>query len=218
MAVTYSTRNDYTNTGGSPTVSEPAGAASGNALLGVYICDAGGAPTLPTGWTSLYNGTQGSVTWRVGYIIRGGSAPSYTFTHTGSIYYELSVQLFVGAAAITLDSQSASGTTGNSATLPNPPATTAVASTSLAVCSGLNYGGWSGAPVAPTGYTLRYGAGGLDFATATKALAAAGSEDPAAFGGTLASGDWWHGFTITFTDAGGGGSPTVKTLAALGVG
>jgi hypothetical protein len=211
MAVTFRSKSPVFNTNGtSPTATEPAGAASGDALLALYATASGASPTLPAGWTTLYGPTtQGGVVFRVGYLIRGGSAPSYAFTHTGSVYRELHVLCFQGAAAITLDSQSSAGATGSTVSHnPDPPATTAVASSSLAVAGGINWGGsvsgWSGG----AGYTVRSdNTAGNDCVIVDKSLAAPGSENPAAFSGAISGGgaqDWWDGFTVTFTDAGGG--------------
>jgi hypothetical protein len=208
VAVTFRSKSEITGSGTSPTPTEPAGATAGDALIALYLTDAGAAPTLPGGWTSLYNGTQGTVTWRVGYIIRGGSAPSYAFTHTGSVYREVHVVCLQGAATLTLDSQSATGTSGTSTHNPDPPSTTAVQTTSLAVAGGINYGA-VGAWSASAGYTIRsLNSGGIDGAIETKSLSASGAENPAAM--TMnQSGDYWDGFTVTFTDTAGGGGATI---------
>jgi hypothetical protein len=206
-----------TTTTGNSTDTEPSGAVSGDALI-AYCLFASGSSTAanaahPSGWTLLYSVTQGAFKCNVAYIIRGGSAPTLQWTTAGSsIYREIQILCLTGAASITLDAQSAAGTTGLSIHTPNPPAVTAIASTSLAVCGGMNFAGYTGV-AGPTGYTFRTDTtnGLYDGGMATKSLAASGSEDPAAFGGTWAnSSDWWDGFTVTFTDeTAGGGAPAV---------
>jgi len=205
MAVSFRSESHagYT-TGTSPSFSEPASAANGDALIVLYVCDAGGAPTFPGGWTSLYNGTQGAVTWRAGYQIRSG-APNMGFTHTGSIYYEISVCCLTGTTTLALDSQSSTGSTGNGANHnPDMPSTTAVASASMAIAGGINYGGSQGGGwTASSGYTFRSrNTTGDDSGMETKSLASAGAENPGAWANVvLGNQDWWDGFTLTFTES-----------------
>lgn len=206
MAVTPRQKSEVAGTGTSPTVAEPAGASNGDVLIALALCATSGAITNPAGWTSLYSGSQTSVIWRVAWIQRGGSAPSLTWGLNGSVYREVFIVCLQAAAAITLDSQSAAGTSGSAITSPNPPATVAVAATSLAVAGGLNFGesaGWT----ASTGYTLQQsnpGGGGNDGTIETKSLSAVGSEDPAVITSGGGTGDGWNGFTVTFTDASSG--------------
>lgn len=223
-AVTFRSKNESVpaTTGTSPTVAEPTGCASGDMAFATYLTTASGAPTLPAGWTSIYNGSSTNTAWRVGYVQRGGSAPSYAFTHTGNIYYEVHVQCYQGAATVTFDAQSTTGAVVTSTTtLPNPTAVVAVAASSLSVAGGFNFG-IAGTWVAPAGYTIRSRTtAGTDFVIATKSLAASGSEDPAVFtfSGVPGSADnLWNGFTVTFTDAGGGAVTCAPSLTLLGVG
>lgn len=220
MAVTFRSKSAAVNTSGtSPTPTEPAGAVSGDYVVALYATDTnGGNPNLPAGWATLYGRTTVGSAFQfiVGGIQRSGSAPSYAFTHTGSIYRELHVLCFQGAAAIALDSQSATGATG-AATNHNPDAsaTTAVQSASLAVVLGINWGG-SGAggwgTTSPAGYALQSdNSVGNDCCISTKSLAASGSENPGAFTGVVAAGSqsYWDGAVITLEDitlAGGGAS------------
>src|SRR4051812_37449123 len=102
MAATFRSKNEITGSGTSPTPTEPAGATAGDALIALYVTASGAAPALPAGWTNLYGATtQGSMVFIVGYVIRGGSAPSYAFTHTGSVYREVHVLCLQGSAALT---------------------------------------------------------------------------------------------------------------------
>ena len=202
MAVTVRSLREVVGSGTSPTLTEPAGAANGDVLIALSLCVSTNALTRPTGWTELYAGTQNAVMWNVSWVQRGGSAPSLTWTHTGTIWREVFIVCLQGAAAITLDSQSAAGTS-LTATNPDPPATTAVAATSLAIAGGLNWNGSSaGGYTVSSGYTVQTTNtqtwGGL---VQSKALSAAGVEDPNAFTNATSS-DVWNGFTVTFTDAG----------------
>lgn len=188
-------------TGSSPlTGTEPASASAGDALIAVAVAASGSGLTRPSGWTQLYSGTQGTMMWDVSYIIRTGSAPSLAWTHTGSVFREVMIGALTPTGTIRLDSQSAAGSSASaSSSKPDPPATTAVATTSLAFCGGVHFA--SATWTAQAGYTIRSTAGTQDIALASKALAAAGSEDPAVFGGTLGGADeLWNGFTVTFTD------------------
>jgi hypothetical protein len=209
------------------TVGEPAGCVSGDAEISLALADSGVSLAAPSGWTVLYGPTtQGTTMFTVAWIQRTGSAPNLTWTVTtagANKYREIHVMcLTAGAGILTaLDSQSASGTTGAAIGSPDPPSTTAVASASIAVAGGLNFGS-SGSWTASAGYTLRStnpGGGGADGFLETKALAASGAENPGAAAMSTGSGDGWNGFTVTFKDGGaGGGSTCTPTLTLLGVG
>lgn len=208
MAVTFRSKSAVFNSvGTSPTATEPSGAANGDYIVAVYATTSGAAPTLPAGWTTLYGPTtQGLFVFRVGVISRGGSAPSYAFTHTGSVYRELHVLCFKPASGIVaLDSQSSAGSTGNATNHnPDPPATTAVASASLAVACGINWGGSAVAWVAQAGYTIESdNTAGNDVVLSDKSLSSSGSENPGAYTGVVSGvpEDYWDGFTITLTES-----------------
>lgn len=207
MAVTFRSKSAVFNSvGTSPTATEPSGAANGDYIVAVYATTSGAAPILPAGWTTLYGPTtQGLFVFRVGVISRGGSAPSYAFTHTGSVYRELHVLCFQPASgSVSLDSQSSAGATGNAALHnPDPPATTAVASASLAVTGAIDWGGSLVSWAAGAGYTVRSdNTTGNDCVIADKTLSSSGSENPGAFTGEVSGNqDYWDGFTITLTES-----------------
>jgi hypothetical protein len=207
MAVTFRALSTGVNTTatGNSTDTEPAGAVSGDVLIAMVVADAATTIGKPAGWTQLYTGTQGGMDFEVDYIVRGGSAPSLTWTFSGSsIYREIQIlALKSDTTSVVLDSQSSSGGTGNASHNPDPPATTAVASASLSVTGGASFN-YTGNWAAQSGYTIRTHNTGsaYDGAMCTKSLAASGSENPAAFTGLTATGDYWDGFTVTFTDAG----------------
>lgn len=214
---------------GDTTVTEPAGCASGDVEVALALADIGTSLTRPTGWTQIaaYVGSTTAMMWEVDYITRGGSAPSLTWTVTGTTKYrEVYIVCLQGAAAITLDSQSATGASGTSGNTtpshdPDPPATIAVATTSLAIAGGINYGGsLAGGYTVSTGYTVQTSnVAGLSGVIESKSLSAAGSENPSAITNDVNGvQDYWDGFTVTFTDAGGGGCTRSPTLTLMGVG
>lgn len=193
-------------TGTSHTGVEPTNTATHDVVLGLYATAAAGNPALPAGWTSLFSVSQGAFKAVVGYVIRGATAPSYAFTHTGSVYYEhylIAIKPTLVGWAVRLDSVSASGTLANGTThSPDPPATVALAGASLAVAGAINWAGSSGSWAAPSGYTVRSdNTVGNDCVIIDKSLTVAGSENPGAIG-TPVSGanDYWDGFTATFAD------------------
>lgn len=221
-AVTVRNVTKLTGTGTSPTAVEPTGCTSGDMLVALAESDTS-AITQPTGWTQDFTGTQGALHWSVSHIARAGSAPSLVWTVTGSVYREVHLACLMPATGtVAFDSKSAAGTSGNGASSnPNPPATTAVASASLAIAGGLNdagaaAGGWT----ASAGYTMKTGTALQDSGfLETKTLSAAGSEDPAAVANAPGSTtDFWNGFTMTFAESGGGGAAVVPQRMLIGVG
>lgn len=217
MAVTFRSKNEAVTTGTSPTPTEPSGAASGDMLFAVYLTDTSGAPTLPSGWTSIYNGSSTHTAWRVGYVQRSGSSPGYAFTHTGTVYYEVHVMCLQGASTVTFDAQSTTGSVvASTSTPPNPTAVAPVQGTSLCLAGGFQFGAAT-AWTAPAGYTMRTrNTAGDDVMIASKSLATNASEDPAVFsGGTPSPDNMWNGFAVTFTDAAGGGGSTWGPLLGL---
>jgi len=207
VAVTFRSKTSTQRTAtGNETVTEPAGATSGDALIALVVADAATTIGIPAGWHSLYTGTTGSADFSVSWIERGGSAPSLTWTFTGTnIYREVQILCLQGSAAITLDSQSASGGTGTSDHNPDPPSTTAVASTSLAVAGAVNFASFF-SYTASTGYTIRTDTTSnlYDGVMETKSLSASGAENPSAIADGN-NGDWWEGCTVTFTDVSASG-------------
>lgn len=219
MAVTFRALSSISTTrSGNETLTEPTGASNGDVIVGVMVCGSGTSTAAnaiqPSGWTVLYSGTQGAFKYNVSWVQRGSSAPSYVWTIAGtSIYREVNAICLQGGAAISLDSQSSSGTAGNKANPvnPDPPATTAVASSSLAVCGGVAWQGATTTWTVSSGYVRHSDTtSGNDCAAGTKSLSAAGSENPGAFSGGANPGgnaDYWDGFTITFTDVSASTAP-----------
>lgn len=223
MAVSFRSASTGINTTASAnsTDTEPSGSVFGDALIALCVFASGSSTAAnaahPSLWSLLASVTQGAFKANLAWISRGGSAPSLIWATAGAtIYREIRILCLTGAAALTLDSQSLSGSIGAaSGHAADPPATTAAASSSLAVACGVNWGGPSspGPVTAPTGYTLRSNgtfAAGYDGQLATKALVASGSENPGTFGAFTGNGssfDFWDGFTVTFTDVGASAGP-----------
>lgn len=205
MAVTWRASFKVQRTAtGNEVATEPTGTVSGDAMVFIVAADSAATIGAPAGWTvpSGYSGNSGGMDFMAGYIQRGGSAPSLTWTFgAGSVYREVQIITLQGAATVAFDASSTAGTTGSSAHAPNASAVVAVAASSLAVVGGFDFAGYTSV-VAPTGYVLRTDTANAtyDAIMATKSLSASGSEDPAAFGGTWANGAWWDGFVMTFTD------------------
>lgn len=204
MAVTFRSKSFTSATGTSATGTEPAGAASGDMLVALVLAAA--VVSQPTGWAQKYKDTQGGVSWVVSCIARGASAPSLAWTWAGSVYYEIHILCVQGGAAVAFDAASTAGGKGNSAHNPDPGAVAPVASTSLAICGGVNFGSLT-AWINPAGYVVRSdNTAGNDGVMCDKSLSSTASEDPAAITQTAApGGDWWDGFTMTFTDVSAAG-------------
>jgi hypothetical protein len=200
-------------------LSEPAGTVSGDFLIAlVLVNQTSHIITRPTGWTNLYNlvspASTGSVTagfcCDVSYIIRGGSAPSLSWTAAagGTIqYWEGHILGFTGVDNVSpIDANSAAGTTGTGTTAPDPPAATAIGTNDMAIALGIQWAGANTTWTAPTGYTLRSdNTAGNDGIMASKLLSSSGSEDPSAFTtGVLSSSDFWNGATVLLKAASGG--------------
>ncbi len=163
---------------------------------------------LPPGWAIIpsLSGAQDNIVWRVGYLIRGSTAPNMNVAYTGTDFVAAVVTTVQSTGGtIKIDSISSIGTSGNGAVAPNPPATIANASTALSLALGMNYAGVQWLP--PLGYIEHDGTttatGGYgDIGLAFKPLTTAGVEDPGPFnavGGVFPSGGWWNGFTMTLT-------------------
>ena len=184
-----------------PDPGEPPGTTAGNLLLCFSMSDTV-AVDLPSGWTNLYTGTQDQLAYRVGYVVRGGSAVSTQFTYTNTAsgtWAEVHVLRFVGTSATPI-SVSASGSTGNtSGHNPDPPSITIADSDTLVVAGGTT---WPGANtwVAPSGYTMVSDlTAGNGCAVACKTQATPATVDPGAFSGTVTAdptNQYWDGFSI----------------------
>ncbi|MEZ0392249.1 MAG: hypothetical protein ACAH59_08545 [Pseudobdellovibrionaceae bacterium] len=180
----------------SKTVTEPAGAAQNDILFLWMVLDGSPTVTTPTGWTLLHSiqGVKPSKT-ALFWIRRGASAPSYVVNFTSSGYGEFSVTAWSGAetSGSPIHKNTTNGTRFVAPPEPDPPAVTTTVANTMIVIFGMGWSGWSSIAGAPTGYTIREsGVNGNnnDIAVASKALAAAGTEDPGKFtGGVLNPGN-----------------------------
>jgi hypothetical protein len=224
MAVAFQTKSETVASTANASVTEPSGTTTNDFLLGLFVIENNAtAFTAPASWTQLFTGSStgsgaGSFGYWLGWIVRGGSAPSYAFTHA-AIYREWHVLRFNGNdAASPIDSSANVASSTLNPYNPDPPSTTAVDSAALAVAGGVGWAG-SSAGWAHAVYTMRTrNTAGDDAMMATRQLAASGAENPAAFSGATAGSVPGWAFTLTIKPAGAGGAVTVKQLAALGVG
>lgn len=198
---------------------EPTGTVQNDVIFGQFIVEATGvtAIALPSGWTSLRNGNNADFYWRWGYIVRGASAPSLSFSWTGTTNRYREVFLVTVQGADTTNPIDASATavatgTNNSA---NPPSVDPVSADALAMVfmahwSGSGAGGWT----PPTGYTIRSNnTAGNDALIATKALASGSVEDPAAI--TAPGSANWVADTFAIAAAAAGSAPTNSVAPAV---
>lgn len=211
-----------------PTATEPTGTTSGDVMVACFGGNESSAtaPTAPTGWTTLANNSINLVasdwlSWNLAYIKRGGSAPSLTWTGGAAGYSEVIIFTFRGVDGTTqIDSQSTTGGTGNtSGHNSDPPSTTAVSSSAMAVACGVMWQGNVSGYTASTGYTLPYSGAGEVTAFEYKSLSASGAENPSAVSGVSTGGadhTYWDGFTLTLKPA--AAASCTPTLTLLGVG
>lgn len=213
-AVAFRAESHVTGTTANANPGEPTGTASGDVLIALVLVDGTcAAPSLPSGWTSLYpvTSTRGTTAngfkVAVGWIARNGSAVATTFTNCAT-YEEAYIISISGGNNSALDSTSASGGTATAANHPpDPPSTTAVAANCLSIAGGVHWGGsLAGGWTASTGYTIRStNTAGFDGFLETKLLVSAGAENPGAVANqpTGTSFDYWDGFTLTVAPPGG---------------
>lgn len=197
------------------TAVEPAGAAAGDVFVAFFVASYTGTETPPSGWTTIYAGTIGFASgydYWVGYVVRSGSAPSLTWTTWASnSAATVQVLAFSGVdSASPIDASAQDGTGSGSASPPDCPSATSVTANALAIAMGCHFAGVATSWTAPTGYTLR-GTNTHGLASASKALGAAGAENPAAFGGTPNGADAHNGVTIIL-------KPALNVTRALPVG
>jgi len=203
MALAYrSTATIVAGTGTSVTGTEPSGTAQNDILIALYFVDQASATLgIPAGWSSIFNGASSTnFRYNLCYIVRGASAPSLAFTHTGSVYRELHMLSFSGGDTNNPINASADGGTfiGNPPN-PDPPSATATVANTLVLGVGIGWvGSQAGGWVAPSGYTIRTDNTPTDDGMiAVKSLASATSENPGAFSGAFnTTADGWQATVI----------------------
>jgi hypothetical protein len=211
----------------SRTLTAGAGWAQNDVLFAVATGTNITSIVMPTGWTTVTGcgSSQGILFWTCGYIVRGASDPSLTWTigSSASRYVEIFAIALTGVDTTTpvVNFSLGTGFNGNVTVLPDPPSVADCGTNSQVVIFGAKRTGptddttddlW----VAPSGYTLlatnpsgcvvngtNCGTTGA-FAYSTSLLSS--TQDPGAFSdGATGTVDGWHGITIAFKDAGGGG-------------
>jgi hypothetical protein len=215
MAIAFRSANSVNGTGTSPTVTEPAGAQSGDVMVAIVVVDSpGGVPGIPAGWTSLYSGASFGTHFRynIARVVRGGSAPALNWTVTGSVYREVAIVCYSGVDGTTpVDAQAAAVTSvGSTSILPDPPAVTSITTGAMAVCIMAFWGtapagGWT----APTNHTIRLTVAAASFGFSERLLAAPATENPVAFGGAPGGTDDGISTTIALRPS-SGAAVTVK--------
>lgn len=184
-------------------------------LYALFYCDNnGGTGGLPAGWTQLDTGSNASFNWKLGRIVRGGSAPSYAFTMTNPPSFRgVFVVCFSGADNATPESNATYGTSASVANI-DPPAVTPAHADCMILAGGTN---WNGAPgggyVVPASYTARSnntsGAGSL-LITRLLSGGSGAPENPGAITGATAA--QTHAFTIAVRPAAAAGGAQVPSV------
>jgi hypothetical protein len=179
------------------TVAEPAGAQPGDLLVALSLCAAAGTLTQPAGWTPVFSGTSAPgafFKYNVSTIVRGAAAPSLTWTTGSSVYREVFVAAVLGSTTVEQSAQIASASLDRI----DPPSVTTAAADSLALAGGAHWTG-SAAWVAPASYTKRSdNAATYSGVLISRALIAAGAEDPGNLTPVLGFNDAWA-FSLMLT-------------------
>ncbi len=153
-------------------------------------------PDLPSGWTDFSAITYGGGYQRTIYKVMG-STPDSTVSLTnlsssGATAVAIAIRGYVGTPSITT-------ATGLTTGMPNPPSVTTTLNNSLVIALGAIDDDAVATVTAPSGYSNLVqedstGRTGMTTMLATKVVSTAGSEDPAAFGGS--GSDDWYSATI----------------------
>lgn len=200
-----------TGTSTSFTATEPAGSTTDTIVyLAIVVEDTHTGFTGPSGWTLIGSQDIGAFTGRLYGIRRTGSAPAYNCSWTTSRYYEWTTYAFTGGATTGPVYESITmATPDTSVSPPDCPSATSTTADTLFFALGWHWSGFSSATSAPSGYTIRFsGVGGYDHCAASKAVAAAGSDDPGAFSGGITASDNRGGWTIVIPSIASGAAAT----------
>lgn len=209
-------RSTATQTDNSLNGIEPTGAASGDLIIMMfYTAFSSAAVTGPASWTEVVDVDGGNAFNQMAayWIVRGGSAPSYTMTGGGGS--SSGIHTFAITGADTTTPMDATPTTGTkTGTNPDSPSITTVTADTLIVTM-VGDDAAAGTITVPSGFTGTTTTSGTK--AAYKAQAATGATGT--FAWTCSTSTDWGAITIAVRPAGGGGGgATVKPLAALGVG
>lgn len=186
---------------------EPAGAANGDFFLGVVYWEGVTLSTPPSGWTALFTGAYPSgVTifnvW-IGYIFRGGSAPSLTWGMSGTPTWQAANALAFTGVDTTLPVNGLQAAWGPATgTAVDPPLWWPEAPDSFLLSCVLNQPGFAAtSPTPSTGYSLIATSGATypDIAVASKQAAGfQQAENPSAWSALISSGpSFFTGMALT---------------------
>lgn len=170
MAISFVNRSFNHNTNGS----EPASVQQGDVMLAILQSQT--AAVGPAGWTQIGATRQTGTTWfaEVWFIVRGATAPSYTWTNLGT-GSDINVHAWRGArATIDVSGQSAAGSAVS-------PSVTTTVPNGLLVC--LYEDDTDTSLTVPAGMTSR-SQSATTSAVAELALGAVGATGTKTFGGT----------------------------------
>lgn len=215
----WQTMTNDSGTGTGFTMTEPSGAADGNALVAVILIEDTISNLSIPGMTikGTATGADAGPFRCVHAVLRRAGSPTLTVSWTTSRYWEYSLHRISGIVSSGEFVEAFVEGTPASGTEPNPPAATATTTETLVLISGFTWAGWGGGgAAAPTNYTLRYGPATIDHGVATRALAAAGAEDPGAFTG--AGDDSYIACTMILASTGGGGGGGEAPAPQTGLG
>ena len=129
-------------TSGNVTPTEPTGAAQGDLLVCVISYRSSAAFTAPAGWTIVQQESSGNTdvdvstsiaSGLIAYIVRGASAPSYTFTRTGGDIAIARVVAYTPVGGTITFDESNSATLGSASTTVSMTGLTTNAADSLIV-------------------------------------------------------------------------------------
>ncbi|HSX15667.1 MAG TPA: hypothetical protein VLF40_02665 [Candidatus Saccharimonadales bacterium] len=199
MAIAFrSESHDIANGASGPVdPGEPAGAAQNDILVSLFMVTASSSYSLPAGWTSLYSGTSATSQYKynLAYIVRGGSAPSTSWTYSGLPYHEVYIVAFSGCDTVhPINAQAQIASFQGVNTNPDPPSVTTTGFPAMILAIGTNWNGSASSWTAPSGYILQTdNSAHNDCTISTKTLSLPGSEDPGAYSGvsTGGSADIW---------------------------
>jgi len=187
-APAFETAATNTGSGTSLTINKPSGTVSGDLLVVALAGEGASSATWSlSGWTVVRNYSDlGSVGWQTNAVMykqAGGSEPSsYSFSATASQTVSVGGIIRISGVDSTAPVAAATYTEVATGSLDPPSSGSVTADDYLAVAVAARGDGASQTP--PTNYTERVdvAATGENVSLATRALTAATSEDPGAFG------------------------------------
>ncbi|MEY2875591.1 MAG: hypothetical protein RLZZ373_2962 [Pseudomonadota bacterium] len=228
MAITFVGSSLVAGVADEVTPAEPDGAAE-NDILFYWIAwiRAGASFVGPTGgWTLLnyFDNTDGVVDGRLYWIRRGASPPGFAAGANNTAYTEATVSCFSGCATdgspIDVAAYSAVSTVSST---PDCPAVVTTEANTLVVAFGMGASGHAtGTWTMPSGYSVVEDGTQILPATnitcvGSKAVVAAGSENPGAFSNAASGLDESFGGTVALREASSGTLASINGLAVADI-